>query len=1179
MPRVRLRGVDVEFPFQPYAPQRLYMEKVIEAVQTGENALLESPTGTGKTLALLCSTLAWKEAHNAAADNTGGFGHVDLAYEMSSVEGQRHSGSVWAPLASDTAGDRSSLPSKIIYTSRTHSQLTQVVKELKASAYHPSVSLLGSRDQLCVHPKISQERGTKQKHMCQSLVKGGGCKFYNGIENYVKWNGNGSTRKKTVVVMNADGTRSSTTSSEPSSSTTTRHTSCAPIRDIEDMIKLGKDKEICPYFYSREESVQGQADMFFMPYNYLVDPVVRASLPAIPWENSVVIIDEAHNLESVCSDSASFELHASEISACIEECDHCIMYLNGEAQNTDGAVSDEGLTAENMAQLKELLLHIEQRVDELELPAHGNGLTRGGSFLYDLLKYSKITWETKDVLIDILREASKLTLGIRPRSKCYLEVFMKAMNIAFRPGLTERMAEESYRTHVYLPNTGKYQGKKNNSGKSTSFFGGNASSTSGAAAGAGRTLAFWCFSPGVAMSDLVRLGVRSILLTSGTISPMDAVESELRLPFKVRLENAHVVGQRQVWIGSIKHGPTKKRLNSAYDNRDRPEYKEELGRSILNCTRLIPNGLLVFFPSYTVMDKCVSYWQNNSSLWQSMGGRKELYVEGRGASAFNLLVKDYETSAKTERGAVLFGVCRGKASEGIDFPDHCARGVMITGLPFAPNKDHRVMLKRTYLDECRKAGKSVLAGKDWYVQGALRAINQAVGRVIRHRNDYGAIFLCDERFGGSHGVKGLSKWLKPMCHHFDNFGEATGSVARFFKVARSTPEWNRSKGSERVLQDMASTRDHVQTSSVSDIPSSSKQGGIEYEPHPNIVADVHTHAQNLMSAYSMCKNEILSPPSLALKHSSNAGNPKRSALAAVLSDVERGTTNCSGHPEGPRQIGIFKKQAGHAVNAVPRLSEALSSSPSLSTSTKKRVSEISTSELHRSASLQAKLDRLRGTKGAPPAPPKPVMLETPRPVSPPHSKKEKTAASFISQTKAVFDDADYNTFVAHLKGLSKIKKAGDCPGGREQGLLNLRKVCEIFFRYKKVSEEIHILVINFMKFVPRFCRDGFRLLLEEFGLSEKNISKNFLRQAKELFDPSDYDRFVKELRALSGLKKAGDTPTNRQHCAACLRRMCMLFKHYREDDPDIFTKFRPFVPKMCRQDYIQLLQHKDFFSS
>ena len=43
-------------------------------------------------------------------------------------------------------------------------------------------------------------------------------------------------------------------------------------------------------------------------------------------------------------------------------------------------------------------------------------------------------------------------------------------------------------------------------------------------------------------------------------------------------------------------------------------------------------------------------------------------------------------------------------------------------------------------------GAARLSGQEWYAQQATRAVNQAMGRVIRHRHDYGAIILADERF-------------------------------------------------------------------------------------------------------------------------------------------------------------------------------------------------------------------------------------------------------------------------------------------------------------------------------------------------------------------------------------------------------------------------------------------------
>ena len=42
--------------------------------------------------------------------------------------------------------------------------------------------------------------------------------------------------------------------------------------------------------------------------------------------------------------------------------------------------------------------------------------------------------------------------------------------------------------------------------------------------------------------------VRSVILTSGTLSPMESFQSELGVPFPIQLEASHVISAKQVCI-------------------------------------------------------------------------------------------------------------------------------------------------------------------------------------------------------------------------------------------------------------------------------------------------------------------------------------------------------------------------------------------------------------------------------------------------------------------------------------------------------------------------------------------------------------------------------------------------------------------------------------------------------
>ena len=180
MPTYTVAGVPVEFPYEAYEVQLAYMEKVVLALSRGQNALLESPTGTGKTLSLLCAALGWRramvESARPAANHPSGSG-APAADDL----GQTLKASLGQAQGSGQGQLKGRLP-RIIYASRTHSQLQQVVRELRRTVHRPTVCVLGSREQLCVHPHVKTLTGAAQGAACQALTAALGCGFHTKLQ-------------------------------------------------------------------------------------------------------------------------------------------------------------------------------------------------------------------------------------------------------------------------------------------------------------------------------------------------------------------------------------------------------------------------------------------------------------------------------------------------------------------------------------------------------------------------------------------------------------------------------------------------------------------------------------------------------------------------------------------------------------------------------------------------------------------------------------------------------------------------------------------------------------------------------------------------------------------------------------------------------------------------------------
>lgn len=193
---------------------------------------------------------------------------------------------------------------QIYYTSRTHSQLSQFIAELRrpnfpsslpdglASHHNSDQSQeqesikhipLSSRQKLCINPAVSK------------------------LGSLVAINDRCSELQKPKVKDKCPAMPQPDTLQQTHDF---RDEALATLPDIEDLYMLGKKHQICPYYASR--TAIPTAEIVTLPYPLLLQKSAREAL-GIKLEGNIVVVDEAHNVMDAVANVHAAEIRLTEL--------------------------------------------------------------------------------------------------------------------------------------------------------------------------------------------------------------------------------------------------------------------------------------------------------------------------------------------------------------------------------------------------------------------------------------------------------------------------------------------------------------------------------------------------------------------------------------------------------------------------------------------------------------------------------------------------------------------------------------------------------------------------------------------------------------------------------------------------------------------------------------------------
>ncbi|RDW87187.1 DNA helicase [Aspergillus mulundensis] len=826
------KAQEFNHPYSPYDIQVQFMQSLYNCLDESKIAIFESPTGTvslhhGKSLSLICGSLTWLRHHkrkfflDAVQDTTCDDDEPEWMVEFAKREAsraitqkreelelrlagikqeeERQRAAIENPegqrkrqklsLANEDAEDddqfvlddyesesdepRSSLKGsttssglssstlellarlkgpgpnirleededcgvKILYSSRTHSQLMQFANELRRVTMPSSIpeSLrkglreekelgerikhlsLGSRKNLCINPGVSAlGNPTVINERCLELQQPNTaahlrCPFLPSKEDELK-------------------------------STSFRDHALASVKDIEDLGKLGKKMGICPYYASRP--VVNHSEIITLPYPLLLQRSAREAL-GLSIKDHVIIIDEAHNLMDAISNIHSVTVTLSQLRTSIFQLTTYARKFKTRLKGKNRSyVAQVIRLVSSIADHLQSILSSEQPTEGSVLPSDlmiGKGIDQINPYkLCRYLQQSKLARK-----VDGYVDYSQRTADAQPKPKTTVPVLFHVQSF-----LLPLMNLSSEGRLFYTKISGDIQ------------------------------LSYMLLDPTNHFREIVE-DARAVILAGGTMSPMsDYMDHLFSYVPKDRLNTfsyGHVIPSENLTAHNLARGVFNSEFDFTYGGRDCEKMILDLGQTISQLCRAIPDGVVAFFPSYDYLSRVLSLWkrtiacENKQTLYELIEKEKPILYESKEMEiTTDDFLSHYAHIIEKGRGALLLSVVGGKLSEGINFSDKLGRGVLIVGLPF-PNVRSPVwqakidfIEQKAYQNELSgsedtRRSSAKAAGRDFYENACMRAVNQCIGRAIRHRHDYAAIVLIDKRYGRSNIQEKLPGWIK-----------------------------------------------------------------------------------------------------------------------------------------------------------------------------------------------------------------------------------------------------------------------------------------------------------------------------------------------------------------------------------------------------------------------------------